>query len=94
MALTAKEWLLLPKEEQEKREKELSLHECYLLRSIYDHCHFTEEQKNNMTEKEKEEFLKEPTKEEQEASIKSQEEVLRGWGLLESGEILDDWYDK
>lgn len=94
MALTAKEWLLLPKKEQEKREKELSLHECYLLRSIYDHCRFTEEQKNNMTEKEKEEFLKEPTKEEQEASIKSQEEVLRGWGLLESGEILDDWYDK
>lgn len=94
MALTAKEWLLLSKEEQEKREKELSPHECYLLRSLYDHCHFTEEQKNNMTQEEKEEFLREPTKKEQEASIKSQEEILRGWGLLEAGEILDDWYDK
>lgn len=94
MALTAKEWLLLPKEEQEKRKKELSSHECYLLRSVYDYCHFTEEQKNNMTQEEKEEFLRKPTKEEQEATIKSQEEVLRRWGVLEAGEILDNWYDK
>lgn len=94
MELTAKEWLLLPKEEQKKRGKELSPHECYLLRSVYDHCHFTEEQKNNMTQEEKDEFLRESTKEEQEVSIKLQEEVLKEWGLLEAGETLDDWYEQ
>lgn len=94
MELTAKEWLLLPKEEQEKRGEELSPHECNLLRSVYDHCHFTEEQKNNMTQEEKDEFLRESTKEEQEVSIKLQEEVLKEWGLLEAGETLDDWYEQ
>ena len=45
MSLTAREWLLLPKKEQEKRGHELSEHECFLLRTRYANIHFTEEEK-------------------------------------------------
>lgn len=57
MALTAREWILLPKEEQQQRAKELSAHECFLLRTQSDHTHFTEEQKKNMSQAEKNAFL-------------------------------------
>ena len=33
MALTAREWLLLPEDEQQRRKNELSHHECFLLRT-------------------------------------------------------------
>ena len=35
MSLTAREWLLLPKEEQEKRKDELSAHECFLYTLLF-----------------------------------------------------------
>lgn len=57
MSLTAKEWLLLPQEEQEKREKELSAHEAFLLRTLYAYIHFSEEEKRSMTEAERAAFL-------------------------------------
>ena len=33
MALTAREWLLLPEAEQKRRKDELSPYECFLLRT-------------------------------------------------------------
>lgn len=51
--LTAREWLLLPAEEQEKRKYELSAHECFLLRTNLEMIRFTEEEKAAMTEEEK-----------------------------------------
>lgn len=45
MALTAREWILLSKDEQERRSKELSPHECFLLRTDLAYVHFTEEEK-------------------------------------------------
>lgn len=60
MALTAKEWLLLPKKEQKERAGELSPHECFLLRTAYSMVHFSEEEKEKMTDEEKKEFLNWP----------------------------------
>ena len=68
MSLTAKEWLLLPEDEQIRRANEVPPHECFLLRVLYAEVHFTEEQKANMTQEERDEFLREPT----------EEEILRG----------------
>lgn len=79
MSLTAREWILLPKEEQEKRAHELSAHECFLLRTLFDHTHFTEEEKKNMSEDEKKEFLypKQRTKEEIERRKKESETIFK-----------------
>lgn len=55
--LTAREWLLLPDKEQEKRKKELSAHECFLLRTDLEYIHFTEDEKKNMPQEKREEFL-------------------------------------
>ncbi len=69
MSLTAREWILLPNEEQEKRGTELSEHECFLLRTELSMIHFSEEEKKNMTEEEKYKFThpKQYTPEEREA---------------------------
>lgn len=61
MSLRAKEWLLLPEDEQKRRADEVSPHECFLLRTHYAEIHFTEEEKANMTQEERDEFLKLPT---------------------------------
>lgn len=88
MALTAKEWLLLSEEEQQKRGKELSPHECFLLRSTYAYVHFTEEEKANMTKEEKEQFLREPTKEEKRKfTEESNRELERVLEMYRKGEI-------
>ena len=57
MALTAREWLLLPKEDQEKRGKELSPEECFKLRMELSEVHFSEEEKAVMSEKQRYAFL-------------------------------------
>ena len=54
MSLTAREWLLLPKQEQQRRGKELSSEECFKLRMDLSEIHFTEEEKMKMTDEEKE----------------------------------------
>lgn len=64
MSLRAKEWLLLPEDEQKRRADEVSPHECFLLRTHYAEIHFTEEEKANMTQEERDEFLKLPTEDE------------------------------
>lgn len=79
MSLTAREWLLLPEVEQQKRKNELSSHECFLLRTAYAHVHFSEEEKMNMLEEEKKKFLKpqECVKNEKIEKAKQIEEVFK-----------------
>ena len=57
MSLTAREWLLLPKEEQEHRKSELSKEECAKLRLELDMIHFTEDEKKNMSQEKREAFF-------------------------------------
>lgn len=57
MALTAREWLLLPRGEQERRKSELSSHECFLLRTDLEYIGFTEDEKKNMPSEKREAFL-------------------------------------
>jgi hypothetical protein len=57
MTLTAREWLLMPADEQEQHKQELSPHECYLLRTLFSNLHFSEEEKRIMPEAEREKFL-------------------------------------
>ena len=57
MALTAREWLLLPKEEQQMRKKELPSQECLLLRTLLSEIHFTESEKRDMSLEKREAFL-------------------------------------
>ena len=63
MSLTAREWLLLPEKEQQEKGHELSPHECFLLRTSYAYIHFKEEEKQKMSEEEKDRFLHPPKKE-------------------------------
>lgn len=75
----AREWLLLSKEEQEKRKGELSKQECFLLRTELDMIHFTEEEKQNMTNVQKEAFIHPKTlnRKEKELFQKKCEDVFR-----------------
>lgn len=79
MALTAREWLLLPKDEQERRKGELSAHECFLLRTDLSHIHFSEDEKVNMSSEKRKAFLqpKEYTKEEKEMFDGKRREIFR-----------------
>lgn len=72
MALTAREWLLLPKEEQEKRGKELSPKECFKLRMELSMVHFSEEEKAAMSEKQRYAFLHPKVYTEEEKEVFSQ----------------------
>lgn len=78
MALTALEWLLLSEDEQRKRQSELSVHECFLLRTSLSQIKFTEEQKRRMTPEEKYNFThpKEYTQEEREAFNKKAQGIF------------------
>ena len=46
MSLTAREWLLLPKQEQQRRGKELSSEECFKLRMDLSENSFYRRRKN------------------------------------------------
>ncbi len=78
MALTAREWILLSKDEQERRSKELSPHECFLLRTDLAYVHFTEEEKSSLTKQQKYEFThpKTYTEEEKQAFNKKAEAIF------------------
>lgn len=77
--LTAREWLLLPEEEQKKRGNELSAEECHKLRMELSMVHLTEEEKKKMSEEEKYRFThpKEYTKEEMSAFHRQAQEIIR-----------------
>lgn len=79
MSLTAREWLLLPEEEQKVRGAELSAHECFLLRTDLSMIHFSEEEKRKMSEDEKGRFLhpREYTPEEKEIFNKTCTEIFK-----------------
>ena len=79
MSLTAREWLLLPKEEQEHRKSELSKEECAKLRLDLDMIHFTEDEKKNMSQEKREAFLhpRKYTKEESEAFNQQCQEIFK-----------------
>lgn len=79
MALTAREWILLPKEEMEARKGELSKEECSKLRLELDMMHFTEDEKKNMPYEKREAFLhpKEYTQEEKEAFNKRCQKIFK-----------------
>lgn len=66
MKLTAREWLLLPKEEQMQRGKELSPEECFKLRMELSEINFTEEEKQNLTKEQRERFINPPKKTDEE----------------------------
>ena len=79
MSLTAREWLLLPEKEQKSRGAELSAHECFLLRTDLSMIHFSEEEKRQMSEEEKEKFLhpREYTPEEKEIYNRTCMEIFK-----------------
>ena len=94
MALTAREWLLLPEDEQQRRKNELSPHECFLLRTDLEYIHFSEEEKKNISPEKKEAFLhpKERTEEEKEEAYthKMLEKVMHEFGTLAPDKHLTD----
>lgn len=79
MSLTAREWLLLPEDEQQQRGKELSPHECFLLRTELSYIHFSEEEKRNMPKEKREKFLhpREISEEEREQHSKERDEIFK-----------------
>lgn len=79
MALTAREWLLLPKDEQQRRKNELSSQECLLLRTDLEYIRFLEEEKKNISHEEREAFLhpKEHTEKEKKAFNQKCREIFK-----------------
>lgn len=74
MALTAREWLLLPLVEQKRRAEELSAHECFLLRTVLSYIHFSEEEKETMSLEDKKAFLSRGNKKPEEVKKMQQEQ--------------------
>ncbi|MFR4581317.1 MAG: hypothetical protein ACLT76_18345 [Clostridium fessum] len=78
MSLTAREWLLLPKQEQQRRGKrKLSSEECFKLRMDSERNSFgREEEKMKMTDEEKEHFIRSCNNFPKKKKKKMQEAVL------------------
>ena len=85
MALTAREWLLLPESEQKQRGKELSPKECFKLRMELSEIHLTEE--------ERERFINPPKKtaQEIEAYNKTRFKVLKDFKILPENITYEKW---
>ena len=85
MALTAREWTLLPKDEMEARQGELSPGECQKRRTELSMRQWTEEEKARMTEEEKNKVINQKypkrTEEEKREIERQAREVFRS--LLE-----------
>lgn len=96
MALTAREWLLLPEAEQKKRGKELSTEECFKLRMELSEIHFSEEEKLRMTEQEKYSFThpNELSDEEKERNSRNMLKFLQSVGVLPQGIAWEEWKEK
>lgn len=93
MGLTAREWLILPKEEQMKRGKELSEEECRKLRMEFSEFHITEEEKEKLTEGQKYRFIhpRKLTEEEKERNSKAQFHVMQEFELLPKDITWEEW---
>ena len=85
MALTAREWLLLPESEQKQRGKELSPKECFKLRMELSEIHLTEEEKQNLTKPPKK------TAQEIEAYNKTSFKVLKDFKILPENITYEKW---
>lgn len=96
MALTAREWLLLPEAEQKRRGKELSAEECFKLRMELGEIHFSEEEKKRMTEQEKYSFThpKELSDEEKEKNSRNELKFLQAAGMLPQEITWEEWQEK
>lgn len=93
MALTAREWLLLPKDEQQRRGKELSPEECRKLRMELSEIYFTEEEKKQISEEERMRFIhpRKKTKEEIEARYRASFKTLQTHNMLPSEATYEEW---
>ena len=91
MSITAKEWLLLPEDEQIKRADEVSSHECFLLRTQYAEIHFTEEEKANMTQEEKDNFLSKPSEEKITARKHASFEAMKTFEMIPEKVTYKEW---
>ena len=91
MSLTAKEWLLLPEDEQIRRADEVSPHECFLLRTQYAEIHFTEEEKANMTQEERAKFLRKPTEEEILRGKHASFDAMKMFGMIPDEVTFEEW---
>lgn len=96
MALTAREWLLLPEDEQKLREKELSPEECFKLRMELSMIHFTEEEKRNMSEQDKYDFThpKVFSSEEREKRSRDTFRFLQDNNILSKDAVWEEWEKK
>ena len=92
MGLTAREWIWLPRDEQERRKGELSQHECFLLRTRYDDVHPTEKEKASLTQEAKERMLQKPSEEEIRKSKESDLKVMKMSYRMEKRVILSDFH--
>ena len=63
MAFTAREWLILPEKEQKERAHGLSPHECFGLRTSYAYVHYTEEERANLAEEQRQRITNPPKRE-------------------------------
>lgn len=88
--LTAREWLLLPEDEQKERKTELSPQELRKLRIELSMIHFSEEEKENMSEEKKYKFThpRELSERERKEFDKSADEVLHLFGILKPEEHI------
>ena len=91
MGLTAREWIWLPRDEQERRKGELSQHECFLLRTRYDDVHPTEKEKASLTQEAKERMLQKPSEEEKKKKKESDLKVMKMFGLIPEQVTFEEW---
>lgn len=96
MALTAREWLLLPRDEQEARKNELSPEECFKLRMELSEIHFTEEEKEQMKEEEKYSFIhpRKLSDEERRQNSQASFKFLQDHGMLPKEITWEEWRDR
>ncbi len=96
MPLTAREWLLLPVDEQKKRGKELSSEECRKLRMELSEISFSEEEKEQMTAQEKYDFThpRELSNEEKERNSRNTLKLLQAGGILPQKITWEEWRGK
>lgn len=91
MSLSAKEWLLLPEDEQKRRADEVSSHECFLLRTQYAEIHFTEEEKANMTQEDRDNFLRKPSEEEITARKHASFKAMKIFEMIPEEVTYEEW---
>lgn len=93
MALTAREWLLLSEDEQQRRGPELSSEECRKLRMELSEIHFSEEEKRQMTEEERYRFThpRKLTEEEKTKNAKRSFEVMKNFKMIPKEVTFEEW---